>query len=151
MSERTLVLVKPDGVQRGLIGEIVARFERKGMRVHALKFLRMDMEMARKHYAEHVDRPFFADLAGFITSGPLVALVLDGPNAVASVRQMVGATDPSQSAPGTIRGDFGLTIGMNLVHASDSVGRAQQEIELFFKPDEIQDYSRDVERWILES
>ena len=150
MSERTLVLVKPDGVQRGLIGEIVTRLERKGMRVVALKLLRMDMEMARQHYAEHVEKPFFADLAGSITSGPLVAMVLEAPGAVAVVRQMMGATAPAQSPPGTIRGDLGLTIGLNLIHGSDSVGRAEQEIALFFQPDEIQDYSRDVERWILE-
>ena len=151
MSERTLVLVKPDGVQRGLIGEIVTRFERRGMRIVGLKLLRMDMEMARRHYAEHVEKPFFADLAGFITSGPLVAMVLEAPGAVAAVRQIMGATAPAESPPGTIRGDLGLTIGMNLIHGSDSMGRAEQEIALFFKPDEILDYSRDVERWILES
>lgn len=150
MSERTLVLVKPDGVQRGLIGEIISRFERKGMRVHGLKLLQMDMQMAREHYAEHVEKPFFDDLARFITSGPLVAMVLEGPGAVAAVRQMMGVTDPAQSAPGTIRGDLGLTIGMNLIHGSDSVGRADQEIALFFGPGEVIDYSRDVERWILE-
>jgi nucleoside-diphosphate kinase len=150
LSERTLVLVKPDGVQRGLIGEIITRFERKGLRVHGLKLMRMDREMASRHYAEHVDKPFFADLAEFITSGPLVAMVLEGPGAVASVRQMMGATDPAQSAPGTIRGDLGLTIGMNLIHGSDSVGRAEEEIALFFSSGEVIEYSRDVERWILE-
>ena len=150
MSERTLVLVKPDGVQRGLIGEIVTRFERKGMRVVALKLLQMDTEMARQHYAEHVEKPFFADLAAFITSGPLVAIALEAPGAVAAVRQMIGATAPAASAPGTIRGDLGLTIGMNLIHGSDSVERAGQEIALFFTPDEVLEYSRDVERWILE-
>jgi nucleoside-diphosphate kinase len=150
LSERTLVLVKPDGVQRGLIGEIVTRFERKGMRVVALKLLQMDTEMARQHYAEHVEKPFFADLAAFITSGPLVAIVLEAPGAVAAVRQMMGATAPAASAPGTIRGDLGLTIGMNLIHGSDSVERAGQEIALFFTPDEVLEYSRDVERWILE-
>jgi nucleoside-diphosphate kinase len=150
LTERTLVLVKPDGVQRGLIGEIVARFEGKGMRLAGMKLLRMDTEMARRHYAEHVDKPFFAELVGFITSGPLVAMVLQAPGAVAAVRQMMGATAPAESPPGTIRGDLGLTIGMNLVHGSDSVGRAEQEIALFFQPDEILEYSRDVERWILE-
>ena len=150
MSERTLVLVKPDGVQRGLIGEVLTRFEAKGFRVAALKMLRMDMEMARRHYAEHLDRPFFSDLAAFITSAPLVALVLEGPDAVATVRQMMGATDPAKSAPGTLRGDLGLTIGMNIIHGSDSPERAVQEIELFFTPDEVLDYGRDVERWILE-
>jgi nucleoside-diphosphate kinase len=150
LSERTLVLVKPDGVQRGLIGEIVARFERKGMRVVAMRLLRMDMDMARKHYAEHVDKPFFGDLAAFITSGPLVAMVLEAPGAVAAVRQMMGVTAPAASAPGTIRGDLGLTIGMNLIHGSDSLERAGQEIALFFKPEEVIEYSREVERWILE-
>jgi nucleoside-diphosphate kinase len=144
--ERTLVLVKPDGVQRGLIGEIVTRFEAKGMRVIALKMLRMDMDMAR-----HVEKPFFAELAGFITSGPLVAMVLEAPGAVAAVRQMMGATAPAESSPGTIRGDLALTIGMNLIHGSDSVGRAEQEIALFFRADEILEYGRDVERWIFES
>jgi nucleoside-diphosphate kinase len=146
-----LVLVKPDGVQRGLVGGIVARFEAKGMKVIALKLLRMDTEMARRHYAEHVEKPFFVELVDFITSGPLVAMVLEAPGAVAAVRQMMGATAPADSPPGTIRGDLGLTIGMNLIHGSDSVGRAEQEIALFFGTDEILDYSRDVDRWILES
>jgi nucleoside-diphosphate kinase len=127
--------VKPDGVQRGLIGEIVARFERKGMRLAAMKLLRMDTEMARRHYAEHVDKPFFAELVGFITSGPLVALVLQAPGAVAAVREMMGATAPAESPPGTIRGDLGLTIGMNLVHGSDSVGRVESGPEGRDQPD----------------
>ena len=150
MPEQTLVLVKPDGVQRGLVGEIIARLERRGLRLHALKLMRMDEALARRHYAEHVEKPFFQGLADFITSGPLVAVVLEGPNAVANVRAMMGATDPAKSAPGTIRGDYGLTIGMNLIHGSDSPERAQKEIEIFFRPEEILDYSRDVERWILE-
>jgi nucleoside-diphosphate kinase len=151
LSERTLVLVKPDGVQRGLIGEVLSRLEDKGFRVRALKMLRMDMDMARRHYAEHVDKPFFNSLAGFITSGPLVAMVIEGPNAVATVRQMMGATDPAKSPPGTIRGDLALTIGMNIIHGSDSPDRAVQEIELFFAPAEVLEYSRDVDRWILEA
>ena len=150
MSEKTLVLVKPDGVQRGLVGEIVGRMERKGLRIHALKMMRADEALARRHYAEHVEKPFFKGLSEFITSGPLVAMVLEGPNAVANVRAMMGVTDPAKSAPGTIRGDFGLTIGMNLIHGSDSPERAQQEIEIFFEPHEVLEYSRDVERWILE-
>jgi nucleoside-diphosphate kinase len=151
LTERTLVLVKPDGVQRGLVGGIVARFEAKGMKVIALKLLRMDTEMARRHYAEHVEKPFFVELVDFITSGPLVAMVLEAPGAVAAVRQMMGATAPADSPPGTIRGDLGLTIGMNLIHGSDSVGRAEQEIALFFGTDEVLDYARDVDRWILDS
>jgi nucleoside-diphosphate kinase len=150
LSERTLVLVKPDGVQRGLIGEVLSRLEDKGFRVRALKMLRMDMDMARRHYAEHVDKPFFNSLAGFITSGPLVAMVIEGPNVVATVRQMMGATDPAKSPPGTIRGDLALTIGMNIIHGSDSPDRAAQEIELFFTPAEVLEYGRDVDRWILE-
>lgn len=150
MSERTLVLVKPDGVQRALVGEVIGRMERKGFRIQALKLLRMTDEMARRHYAEHVEKPFFADLAAFITSGPLVAMVLEGPGVVAVVRQMMGATDPAKSAPGTIRGDYGVTIGMNIIHGSDGPERAEQEIDVFFRPEEVLDYSRDVERWILE-
>ncbi|MFN2464938.1 MAG: nucleoside-diphosphate kinase [Candidatus Dormibacteria bacterium] len=150
MSEQTLVLVKPDGVQRGLVGEIIGRLERRGLRVHGLKLMRADEALARRHYAEHTEKPFFQGLSDFITSGPLVAMVLSGPNAVANVRGMMGVTDPAKSAPGTIRGDFGLTIGMNLVHGSDSVESAAREIEIFFAPDEVLEYSRDVERWILE-
>lgn len=151
MSEQTLVLVKPDGVQRGLIGEIIGRMERKGLRVHALKLMRADEALARRHYAEHVEKPFFKGLSEFITSGPLVAMVLAGPNAVANVRLMMGVTDPARSAPGTVRGDLGLTIGMNLIHGSDSPERAQQEIEIFFKPDEVLEYSRALDLWILEA
>jgi len=150
LSERTLVLVKPDGVQRGLVGEVVMRFERKGLRVVALRLLRMDMEMAGRLYAEHVEKPFFKDLAAFITSGPLVAMVLEAPRVVGSVRQMMGATDPANSAPGTIRGDLGLTVGMNIVHGSDSIDRAEEEIAFFFKTEEILDYRRDLERWMIE-
>ena len=150
MPERTLILVKPDGVQRGLVGEVIGRLERKGFRLAALKMMRMEPEMARRHYAEHVDKPFFAGLSDFITSGPLVALVAEGPGAVAGVRQMVGATNPADSAPGTIRGDYALTIGMNIIHASDSAERAEAEVSLFFAPEEVLDYTRDLERWILE-
>jgi nucleoside-diphosphate kinase len=150
MSEQTLVLIKPDGVQRGLIGEIIGRLERKGLQVRALKMMQVDEALARRHYAEHVEKPFFKGLTDFITSAPLVAMVVAGPGAVTNVRQMMGVTDPAGSAPGTIRGDFGLTIGMNLIHGSDSPERAVQEINIFFKPDEVLDYSRDIERWILE-
>jgi nucleoside-diphosphate kinase len=151
MSERTLVLVKPDGVQRGLIGEVVGRFERKGFRIAALKLMKMDTALAGRHYAEHTEKPFFKDLVAFITSGPLVALVVEGPNAVATVRGMMGATNPASSAPGTIRGDHALTIGMNVIHGSDSVERAATEVALFFEPEEVLDYTREVERWILEA
>ncbi len=141
LTERTLVLVKPDAVQRGLIGEIVGRFEAKGLRLLALRLLSADMEIAGQLYAEHAEKPFFKDLADFITSGPLVAMVLTGPGVVASVRQMMGATDPASSPAGTIRGDLALTVGMNVVHGSDSGARAEQEIALFFKPEEVVDYS----------
>ncbi|HEV3231695.1 MAG TPA: nucleoside-diphosphate kinase [Candidatus Dormibacteraeota bacterium] len=151
MSERTLVLVKPDGVQRGLIGEIVGRFERKGYRIAALKLMRMDEALAARHYGEHAGKPFYPGLVAFITSGPLVAMVVEGPGAVATVRAMMGATNPASSAPGTIRGDLAVTIGMNVVHGSDSVERAATEVALFFTPAEVLDYGRDVERWILES
>jgi nucleoside-diphosphate kinase len=150
MAERTLVLVKPDGVQRGLIGAVIDRLERKGLRIQALKMLRMDDDMARRHYAEHSEKPFFTDLTTFITSAPLVALVAEGPSAVPVVRALVGATNPAESAPGTIRGDYGLTIGMNIIHASDSPERAEVEVGLFFADAELMDYKRDMERWILE-
>jgi nucleoside-diphosphate kinase len=150
MSERTLVLVKPDGVQRGLIGEVLNRFEKKGFRIAGLKLMRMDRALAARHYAEHTEKPFYGGLVDFITSGPLVAIVVEGPGAVATVRQMMGVTDPSKAVQGTLRGDFGLTIGMNIVHGSDSVERAATEVGLFFKPEEVLDYTRDSERWILE-
>ncbi|GAC1332388.1 MAG: nucleoside-diphosphate kinase [Candidatus Dormibacteria bacterium] len=150
MSDRTLVLVKPDGVQRGLVGEVIGRLERKGLRIAALKLMQMDEALARQHYAEHVEKPFFKGLSDFITSGPLVAMVLEGPNAVTNVRGMMGVTDPAKSAPGTIRGDHGLTIGMNLIHGSDSPESAEREIQLYFSPDEVHDYTRDIDRWILE-
>ena len=150
MSEKTLVLVKPDGVQRGLVGELVARMERKGLRIAGLKLMRMDEALACRHYAEHVEKPFFKGLSDFITSGPLVAMVLEGPGAVANVRAMMGVTDPAKSPPGTIRGDHGLTIGMNLIHGSDSTESAQREIEIFFAPGEVLDYTRDIDSWILE-
>jgi len=150
MSEKTLVLVKPDGVQRGLVGEVIGRLERKGLRIAGLKLMQMDEALARRHYAEHVEKPFFKGLSEFITSGPLVAMVLVGPNAVANVRGMMGVTDPAKSAPGTIRGDHGLTIGMNLIHGSDSPESATREIDIFFAPGEVLEYNRQIDSWILE-
>ncbi|OGO09375.1 MAG: nucleoside-diphosphate kinase [Chloroflexi bacterium RBG_13_60_13] len=129
---RTLVLVKPDGVRRGLIGEIVSRIEKKGLRIVALRMLQMDKALARRHYAVHEGKPFFNDLVDFITSGPVVAAVLEGEQAVDVVRTMMGDTDPKKSAPGTIRGDFGMDIGQNLIHGSDSEENARKEIDLFF-------------------
>ncbi len=149
--ERTLVLVKPDGVQRGLIGEIISRFERTGLKLVALKMLQMDREMAEKHYAIHQGKPFFEGLVSFITSSPLIAAVFEGKSAVEVVRKMMGATDPVKAAPGTIRGDLALDIGRNVVHGSDSLENAQKEISLFFSPPEIVSYERQVEPWIRES
>jgi len=129
---RTLILIKPDAFGRGLTGELVARFERKGLRIAALQLMTMERDLAERHYAEHVDKPFFGELVEFITSGPLVAMVLDGHEAVAAARQVIGATDPLEAAPGSIRGDFALEVGQNLVHGSDSDESAAREVELFF-------------------
>jgi len=130
--QRTLVLVKPDGVQRGLAGEIISRIERKNLRIVALKMLQMDEAMAKRHYAVHTGKPFFADLVEFITSGSLVAVLVEGEKAVEVMRLMMGDTDPARALPGTIRGDYGLDIGRNLIHGSDSEENARQEIDLFF-------------------
>jgi nucleoside-diphosphate kinase len=135
--ERTFVMVKPDGFRRGLVGEILARFERKGFRIVGLKALRISQELAERHYAEHREKPFFPSLVGFITSGPVVAMVLEGPNAVAEVRKMMGATHPKDALPGTIRGDYATTIDENVIHGSASLEDAQREIALFFRPEEL--------------
>ncbi len=131
------MLVKPDGVQRGLVGEIISRMEKKGLKIAALKMLRMDKAMAERHYDVHRDKPFFPSLVGFITSGPIVAAVVEGREAVDVVRGMMGVTDPLKSAPGTIRGDFGLEVQENLIHGSDSVENARKEIGLFFSEEEV--------------
>jgi nucleoside-diphosphate kinase len=130
--DRTLILVKPDAFGRGLTGEVIARFERKELRIVALKTMRLERELAERHYAEHSERPFFSDLVAFITSGPLVAMVLEGHEAVAAARQVIGATNPLEAAPGSIRGDFALEVQTNLVHGSDSPDSAEREIGLFF-------------------
>ena len=148
---RTLVLLKPDAVQRGLVGELISRLERRGLKLVGMKLMRIDEELAGRHYADHVGKPFFAGLIEFITSGPLVAMVLEGEKAVEVVRSMMGATDPLDSPPGTVRGDFALAIGPNLIHGSDSEETATREVELFFSPQEIISYTRDIERWITES
>lgn len=132
MAERTLVLVKPDGVSRGLVGEAISRLERKGLRLDALELRTLDRETAESHYAEHTGKPFFAELVDFITSGPLVAMVVSGPRAVAAVRTLMGVTDPVASAPGSLRGDYALEIGQNLIHGSDSTASADREVGLFF-------------------
>ena len=148
--ERALFLVKPDGVQRGLVGEIISRLERRGLKLVAMKLMHMEEERARQHYGEHVNRPFFPGLVEFITSAPLVAMVWEADNAVEIVRNTMGGTDPVSSAPGTIRGDLALNIGRNLVHGSDSMESAQREISLFFSPQEILDYTRSTDPWIKE-
>ena len=130
--DRTLILVKPDAFSRGLTGEIIARFERKGLRIVALQYRQLDRALAEQHYAEHEGKPFFGELVDFITSGPLVAMVLEGRDAVRAARQVIGATNPLEAAPGSIRGDFALEIGQNLVHGADSWESAQREAQLFF-------------------
>ena len=129
---RTLILVKPDAFARNLTGEIIARFERKGLRIAALKLMTMDRALAEQHYAEHEGKPFFGELVEFITSGPLVAMVLEGHEAVVAARQVIGATNPLEAAPGSIRGDFALEVGQNMVHGSDSNESAAREVGLFF-------------------
>jgi len=131
-TERTLILVKPDAFGRGLTGEIIARFERKGLAIVALKHMRLDEDVAKRHYAEHEGKPFFGELVDFITSGPLVAMVLEGHEAVKAARQLIGATNPLEAAPGSIRGDFALEVGQNMVHGSDSDESAEREVALFF-------------------
>jgi nucleoside-diphosphate kinase len=131
-SERTLILVKPDAFERGLTGDVIARFERKGFRIVALKLMRLERELAQRHYAEHAEKPFFGDLVEFITGGPLVAMVLEGARAVDGARQVIGATDPLQASPGSIRGDYATEVTFNLVHGSDSPESAVREIALFF-------------------
>ena len=132
MSERTLVLVKPDGVRRGLVGEVVTRLERKGLTLVAMELRTLARETAEEHYGEHRERPFFGELVDFITGGPLVAMVVEGPRAVEAVRTLMGVTDPVKSAPGSLRGDYALEIGQNLVHGSDSPESAEREIKIFF-------------------
>ena len=130
--DRTLVLVKPDAFERALTGEVIARFERKGLRIAALKHMTVDREMAERHYEEHREKPFFGELVQFITGGPLVAMVLEGHEAVTAARQVIGATNPLEAAPGSIRGDFALEVGQNMVHGSDSPESAEREAALFF-------------------
>ena len=149
MTERTLVLIKPDGVQRLLVGRVLARFEERGLKLVGLKLVHVDRALAERHYAVHREKPFFGGLVEFITSSPLVALALDGPNAIAVVRAMVGATRPHEAAPGTIRGDFALETAQNLIHASDGPETAATELALWFAPGELVDYEREIDRWAL--
>jgi len=147
VSERTLVLIKPDGVDRGLVGEITGRFERAGLKILALKMMLVPRELAEKHYSVHRGKPFYEALVEFISSGPVVALVLEGENAIARVRRLMGATDPTQAAPGTIRRDLATSVTHNLVHGSDSPETARQEIANFFGEAELLEYERDPGRW----
>ncbi len=148
MRERTLVLVKPDGVHRGLCGEVLGRFERKGLKLVAARFLRPSREMVEEHYAVHKGKPFFGELVDFLSSGPVLAMVIEGANAIAVVRGLVGPTDPAKAPPGTIRGDLGLTMSRNVVHASDATATAQVEIALWFPDGPLEDYERTDERWV---
>lgn len=148
--ERTLIILKPDAVQRGLIGPILTRLEQRGLKIVAMKMMQIDHSLARRHYAIHEGKPFFEPLVAYITRSPVVVLVIEGDNVVQMVRQTVGATDPARAAPGTIRGDYGITIGRNLIHASDSVETGVQEVALFFREEELLSWRRDTERWILE-
>jgi nucleoside-diphosphate kinase len=148
--ENTLILVKPDGVQRGLIGEIIGRFEHRGLKLVGLKFLQMSSELASNHYAVHRERPFYNSLVEYITSGPVVAMVWVGNDAIAAARATMGGTNPVQAAPGTIRGDYGMEIGRNLVHGSDSPENAEKEVNLFFAPTELVEWKRDSDNWIKE-
>ncbi len=148
--ERTLIIIKPDAVQRGLIGEIITRFERRGLRIVGMKFMRIDRALAEQHYAEHQGKPFYESLLDYITSAPVVVMVLEGPNAIQIARNTIGDTKPINATAGSIRGDFGLETGRNLVHGSDSPASGQREIALFFEAEELISWTRDVDRWILE-
>lgn len=147
--QRTLLLVKPDGVQRQLVGRVLTRFEERGLKIVGLKLIHADRALAEQHYAVHRERPFFKGLVDFITSSPLVAACLEGPNAIAVVRAMNGATRPHEAAPGSIRGDFAVETAQNLVHASDSPENAAAELALWFAPGELLEYSREIDRWVL--
>ena len=149
MIERTLVLIKPDGVQRLLVGRVLERYESRGLKLVGLKLVLVDRVLAERHYAVHREKRFFNGLVDFITSGPLVALALEGPDAIAVVRTINGATRPNEAAPGTIRGDFALETAQNLVHASDGLETAAAELALWFEPGELHGYVRDVDRWVL--
>jgi nucleoside-diphosphate kinase len=148
--ERTLVIIKPDAAQRGLIGQIITRFEQRGLRIAALKLIHIDEPLARRHYAVHEGKPFYEPLIRYITSSPVVVMVLEGNDAIEIVRRTMGATNPAEAAPGTIRADFGLEVGRNLVHGSDGPETAVFEVELFFTEDEILSYGRDTDRWVFE-
>jgi nucleoside-diphosphate kinase len=146
--EKSFVMIKPDGVQRGLVGEIISRLERKGLKLSGLKLLQIAPELAAGHYVEHKDKPFYNELVSFITSGPVVAMTWEGLNAVTVIRSLMGKTNPAEAAPGTIRGDLALFMGKNVIHGSDSLQSAEREIKLFFRPEELVTYSKEIDFWI---
>lgn len=148
--ERTLIIIKPDAVQRGLIGEIVARFERRGLRIVGMKLIQMDRDLAARHYAVHKGKPFYEPLLDYITSAPVVVMALEGSDAVKAARNTIGATNPAGAGAGSIRGDFGLEVGRNLVHGSDSVENGEKEVALFFGGGGLVAWGRDVDRWVFE-
>ena len=148
--ERSLVLVKPDGVQRGLIGEVIARLERRGLRLVAAKFMAVSQDLAETHYAIHKGKPFYEGLIAYITSAPVMTMVWEGPNAVVAIRQTMGATRPTEAAPGSLRHDFALEVGRNLTHASDTVENGEKEVALWFNPEELVDWQRAVDQWVFE-
>jgi nucleoside-diphosphate kinase len=148
--ERSLVLVKPDGVQRALVGEVISRLERRGLRLVAARFMHVSNDLAETHYAIHKGKPFYEGLIAYITSAPVMAMVWEGPNAVAAIRQTMGSTSPTEAAPGSLRHDFALEVGRNLTHASDSVENGANEVALWFKNDELVDWKREVDRWVFE-
>jgi nucleoside-diphosphate kinase len=149
--ERTLILIKPDGVQRGLAGEIIGRFERRGLRLAAMKFMQVSADLAAHHYAEHEGKSFYAGLIAYIQSGPVVAMVWEGPNAVALARQLMGKTRPVEAEVGTIRADLAVDVGRNLVHGSDKPETGVREVALWFKPEELVTWLRDIDRWTFEN
>jgi nucleoside-diphosphate kinase len=148
LMEKTFVMVKPDGVQRGVIGEVVRRFEQKGYKLVGAKLMQVSQELAETHYAEHKERPFFGELVDFITSGPVFAMVWEGENVITVARTMIGATNPAEANPGSIRGDFGVTVGKNIIHGSDSSESAEREINLFFNEEELVSYDKHDDSWI---
>jgi len=149
--ERTLVLIKPDAMQRGLATEILNRLERRGLRIAGLKLMQVDRALAERHYGEHVGKPFFAGLVDYITACPIIAAVFEGTNAVSVVRTTMGATKANEAAPGTIRADFGMEIGRNLIHGSDGVESAERECNLFFAANELLSYERAIDKWVFEN
>lgn len=148
--ERTFLMIKPDAVQRNLIGEIISRLENKGLKLVGAKLMSVPKSLAETHYSEHVDKPFYGSLVSFITSAPVFAMVVEGEDVVSVSRHIIGTTNPTEAAPGTIRGDLGLTVGRNIIHGSDSVESAKREISLWFNEDELTDYQQTREPWIYE-